>query len=70
MSYELLEQYSEVITNVTDEGQEHTSTMVFTKVQFDFLNYEIVIAHFNPVNQAAIITGIENREITELRKLQ
>lgn len=48
-----------------------TEETVFTTVEYDF-DGEIVIvevAHFMPQSENDIITGIENREVTEKVKL-
>lgn len=50
------------------DRQTVVSTTVWTLVKFDFLEEEINIPHFNPQSEGDILTGIENREITERNK--
>lgn len=44
---------------------------VFTTVQYNFDGkiVEVEVAHFMPTSEQDIITGIENREVTEKNKL-
>ena len=52
------------------DKQTVVTTTVYTKVKFDFMEDEIVIPHVNPQTEADIILGIENREISELKKIE
>lgn len=40
-----------------------------TLVQYDFMETPVCIAHFRPQSEDDILLGINNREITEKKKL-
>lgn len=63
---EVLDEEGNVIMPARDE------TTVFTKVEYDFNGVKVVvdIPHFMPRSEDDITLGINNREVTELRKLQ
>lgn len=52
------------------DRQTVVSTTVYTKVKYDFIEDEISIPHVNPQSEADIILGIENREISELKRIE
>lgn len=84
MTYIILDQSQ--VTNThsmfeyDEEGNEIPGTettwetgTVTTKVEYDFGDlgkYIIDVAHFNPQSEEDIITGIENRAVSEQRKLE
>lgn len=49
-----------------------TEETVFTTVEYDIDGTTLVVevAHFMPQSESDIIQGIENREVTERRKLE
>lgn len=55
MAYEILERRDSITT--------------YTLVKYDFLDEPVLIPHFQPQSEADIILGIENRQVTELEKL-
>lgn len=48
-----------------------TEQTVFTTVEYDFDGQLVVVevAHFMPESEADIVTGIENRAVSEQRRL-
>lgn len=50
----------------------YNTTTVKTEVEYDFEDYGkhvIVVSHFNPKDETVVKRGIENRAITEIKKL-
>lgn len=72
---EFIDQYFPAYDTNGDEtpgqGQTITNRLVKTLVEFDIAGevFQLEIPHFNPQSEDDIILGIQNREITERRKL-
>lgn len=75
MNWREIERREETHQVETQIGENETITMeqttVFTTVEYDFNGTIVVVevAHFMPPDESYITLGIENRAITEQRKL-
>jgi hypothetical protein len=74
MEYKIISRREEpvlVYSGEDDETVMATHTLVFTLVEYNFAGtiVTVEIPHYNPVNEEYIILGIENRGITEMKKL-